>query len=87
MHIPVDCISCFFNIIILTKELIIQLADTNLIDKTLYWLHNKKNKHGVCLYRHTWAPIPETAPMVSSQAQNQDANGPHLGPAKWAAQK
>ena len=35
----------------------------------------------------TWAPIPETIPMVSSQAQHHDANGPHLGPAKWAAQK
>ena len=35
----------------------------------------------------TWAPIPEIIPMTSSQAQHHDANGPHLGPAKWAAQK
>lgn len=36
---------------------------------------------------HTWVPRPATTPMVSSQAQHHDANGPHLGPAKWADQK
>jgi len=25
--------------------------------------------------------------MVSSQAQHHEENGPHFGPAKWAAQK
>ena len=35
----------------------------------------------------TCAPILEMGPMVSSQAQHYDANGPHRGPAKWAVQK
>lgn len=35
----------------------------------------------------TCVPMPAISPIVSSQAQHHDANGPHLGPAKWAAQK
>ena len=35
----------------------------------------------------TCVPIPAMRPIASSQAQHQDANGPHTGPAKCAAQK
>ncbi len=35
----------------------------------------------------TCVPIPAIRPITPSHAQIQDANGPHLGPAKWAAQK
>ena len=45
----------------------------------------KKKKHEKS--GSTCAPIPEMRPMVSSQAQHHDANGPHRGPAKWAVQK
>lgn len=31
--------------------------------------------------------MPAIRPIVSSQAQHHDAKGPHLGPAKCAAQK
>lgn len=31
--------------------------------------------------------MPAIKPIASSHAQIHDANGPHLGPDKWAAQK
>lgn len=35
----------------------------------------------------TCVPMPAIRPMVSSHAQHHDANGPHFGPDKCAAQK
>lgn len=48
---------------------------------------NDVNKDQKKTKKKTCVPIPEMLPTVSSQAQHQDANGPHLGPAKCAAQK
>ncbi len=38
-------------------------------------------------FGNTWVPMPAIRPMTSSHAQSHDANGPHWGPAKWAAEK
>jgi hypothetical protein len=38
-------------------------------------------------FGNTCVPMPAIRPMISSHAQSHDANGPHRGPAKWAAEK
>jgi hypothetical protein len=41
----------------------------------------RRNKQNTCV------PMPAIKPIASSHAHTHDANGPHRGPAKWAAQK